>query len=277
MSPNSHYTTVLSIAGSDSSGGAGIQADIKTCHALGVYAMTAITAVTAQNTCGVQAVEVIPPEMLKKQIEAVVTDIRPDAVKIGMVPTVESAGVICECIEHYGLTNVVLDPVMVATSGDRLSGSEVMSEFKRCLNYKAALLTPNLPEAEALSGIDFSVAKNPVELILPLAKALDCSAVLLKGGHTECDNLTDVLLADGKISTFTHPRIDTPNTHGTGCSLSSAIAAYLAKGFSVTEACGMAIEWLSRAIEQGSHYSIGHGHGPVCHFTTPSEPLNSKL
>lgn len=271
MSRNSHYTTVLSIAGSDSCGGAGIQADIKTCQALGVYAMTAITAVTAQNTCGVQGVEVIPPEMLRKQIEAVVTDIRPDAVKIGMVPTVANADVICECIERYDLANVVLDPVMVATSGDRLSGSAVMSKFKRCLNYKAALLTPNLPEAKALSGIDFSTAEDSGVLISRLAKALDCPAVLLKGGHTEGDTLTDVLFADGKISTFTHPRIHTPNTHGTGCSLSSAIAAFLAKGYCVTEACGLAIEWLSRAIEQGSRYAIGSGHGPVCHFTPSTE------
>ena len=271
MSRNFYYHTVLSIAGSDSSGGAGIQADIKTCQALGVYAMTAITAVTAQNTCGVTGVEVISPEMLRAQIDATVSDIRPDAVKIGMVPTVESARVIVECIERHELKNVVLDPVMVATSGDALSAGDVMEVFREKLFGRVAVLTPNLPEACALSGMDISAETDLVVMMEPIAEALRCDSVLLKGGHTESDVLTDVLLTGGKISTFSHPRISTPNTHGTGCTLSSAIASFLAKGYDVTEACGRAIAWLSEAIERGSHYNIGHGHGPVCHFT----PYNS--
>lgn len=267
MSRNLHYTSVLSIAGSDSSGGAGIQADIKTCQTLGVYAMTAITAVTAQNTCGVKSFVSISESDIEAQIEAVVTDIRPDAVKIGMVPTPGAARVIADCIERYSLGNVVLDPVMVATSGDTLSCNEVMQIFRERLFPRVSLLTPNLPEARALSGIDIADDADLCRAVIPVAEAIGCGSLLLKGGHSASDKITDVLLHDGRVHSFTHPKIDTRNTHGTGCTLSSAIASYLAKGHDVPTACACAIEWLSCAIERGSGYEIGRGHGPVCHFT----------
>ncbi len=269
MSQKFHYTTVLSIAGSDSGGGAGIQADIKTCHVLDVFAMTAITAVTAQNTLGVQGVLPIPADILEAQIEAVVTDIRPDAVKIGMVPTTEAAEVIADCIERHNLANVVLDPVMVATSGDQLSRTEVMEVLHSRLFSRVAVLTPNIPEARALSGIDIPGKADLTELIVPVAEAVGCPSVLLKGGHSESGILTDVLFHRGHVYAYSHPRIDTINTHGTGCSLSSAIASFLAKGHDTASACANAIEWLSMAIDRGSRYAIGHGHGPVCHFCKP--------
>lgn len=267
MRRNFIYNTVLSIAGSDSSGGAGIQADIKTCQALGVYAMTAITAVTSQNTCGVSAVLPVPASHIKSQIDAVVSDIQPDAVKIGMVPTVECAEVIADCIERYNLSRVVLDPVMVATSGDALSASEVMEVFRHRLFDRVVLLTPNIPEASVLSGVDISADTDFESVIPSLSASIGCKSLLLKGGHSVGETLTDVLYTQGNIYSFSHPKIITPNTHGTGCTLSSAIASYLAKGHDLPTACANAIEWLSEAISRGSRYVIGHGHGPVCHFT----------
>jgi len=269
MSQKMHYTTVLSIAGSDSGGGAGIQADIKTCHALGVYAMTAITAVTAQNTQSVLRVLPVSTDILEAQIEAVITDIRPDAIKIGMVPSPEAAEVIADCIERHNLSNVVLDPVMVATSGDPLSRTEVMEVMRRRLFSRVAVLTPNIPESRALSGVNIPNEADLTELIVPVAEAIGCPSLLLKGGHSKSDILTDVLFHHGRVYAYSHPRIDTVNTHGTGCSLSSAIASFLAKGHDTASACANAIEWLSMAIDRGSQYMIGHGHGPVCHFCKP--------
>lgn len=267
MSKNLRYSTVLSIAGSDSSGGAGIQADIKTCTALGVYAMTAITALTAQNTLGVKGVMAVPAAFIKEQISAAVTDIRPDAVKIGMVPAADGARAIADSIEIYGLGNVVLDPVMVATSGDALSSDGVMDVMRERLFARVALLTPNIPEARALSGLDITPGTDLREAVAAVAEATGCRAVLLKGGHSEGETITDALYLNGRVHTFSHPKIDTPNTHGTGCTLSSAIASFMAGGCDTATACARAIDWLSSAIERGSRYAIGHGHGPVCHLT----------
>ncbi|MDE7375977.1 MAG: bifunctional hydroxymethylpyrimidine kinase/phosphomethylpyrimidine kinase [Muribaculaceae bacterium] len=251
------YIKVLSIAGSDPSGGAGIQADMKTCCAMGCYAMTAITAITAQNTLGVRDFVPVSPEMLRAQIEAVCDDIRPDAIKIGMVPSSEAAGVIADMIEKYSLERIVVDPVMVSTSGHNLSeGSAIETLVRRVFPF-ASVITPNIPEANAL-GSD-----NPATL----ASMYNCPGVLVKGGHSaHHNNMVDLLWSDGSLHEFPVTYVDTPNTHGTGCTLSSAIACQLAMGKNVADACASAIQWLGVAIRSGANYKIGHGHGPVNHL-----------
>lgn len=261
------YATMLTIAGSDSIGGAGIQADIKTCCAHDVYAMTAITAVTAQNTLGVNSYSAVGPKLLREQLDAVCADVRPDAVKIGMVPDAESAAVIADVIERYELANIVVDPVMVATSGHALSDDSAMGVMCDRVFSHATVLTPNMPEARTL--MRGAAEQLPMaEWASWLADRYLAHAVLLKGGHGEEDTVEDILWSEGKQRVFAHQRIHTPNTHGTGCSLSSAIACNLALGKNVTEAVKDAIYWLSRAIEAGADYAIGHGHGPVKHIST---------
>lgn len=251
------YTTVLSIAGSDPSGGAGIQADLKTCCAMGCYGMTVITAITAQNTQGVRDFTAISPEMLRAQIEAVCDDIRPDAVKIGMVPNAEAADVIADMIEKYGLDRVVVDPVMVSTSGHSLSHRSSIETLAKRVFPHASVITPNLPEAEALGSTDPAM----------LASIYQCNSVLVKGGHSaDHDQMVDRLWIGGMLHEFPVEYVDTPNTHGTGCTLSTAIACQLAHGRSVPEACANAIAWLGKAIRSGANYKIGHGHGPVNHL-----------
>lgn len=251
------YIKVLSIAGSDPSGGAGIQADLKTCCAMGCYGMTAITAITAQNTLGVRDFVAVSPEMLRTQIEAVCDDIRPDAVKIGMVPSAEAADVIADMIEKYSLERVVVDPVMVSTSGHSLSEGSAIDTLSRRVFPLASVITPNLPEAKALGSTDPSA----------LASIYQCASVLVKGGHsTDHDNMVDLLWSDGVLHEFPVAYVDTPNTHGTGCTLSSAIACQLAMGKSVVEACAVAIDWLGKAIRSGANFKLGHGHGPVNHL-----------
>lgn len=255
-----HYHTVLSIAGSDSIGGAGIQADIKTCTALGCYAMTAITAVTAQNTLGVLAFEPVSERLMRLQLKAVCSDVRPDAVKIGMVPTPEIANIIADAIEEYRLRNIVVDPVMVSTSGCGLSSSPAIAALAERVFPHAALITPNLAEGAALLGGRAPDAKE-------LSRAVGGVAVLLKGGHLEdSDILTDILHFQSRDYEYSHPRLLTPNTHGTGCTLSSAIACALAQGMPLPQACGLAIQWLHKAIASGAGYAIGHGHGSVNHL-----------
>lgn len=250
---------VLSIAGSDSSGGAGIQADIKTISALGCYAATAITAITAQNTRGVAAVHAVPPAIVAAQIKAVMDDIRPTVVKIGMVNDAATIHAIATTLADYRgqLRHVVVDPVMVATSGARLMQSDAVDAFANELMPLATLLTPNLPEMEVLRDRTIT------------------SALLVKGGHAEGDEKTDRLYdAEGSlVASFASPTIDTPNTHGTGCTLSSAIAAYLARGCGLTEAIGNAKQWLTHALEAGANVGIGSGHGPVCHFFNPEKMI----
>lgn len=251
------YSTVLSIAGSDPSGGAGIQADIKTCCAMGCYAMTAITAITAQNTSGVRDFVAVSPDLLRAQIEAVCDDIRPDAIKIGMVPNVETAVVIADMIEKYSLDRIVVDPVMASTSGHCLSEDSAMAMMAKRVFPHATLITPNLPEAEALGATD------PAEL----ATMYHGVNVLVKGGHSkDYSNMIDLLWSKGVLHKYPIEYIDTPNTHGTGCTLSSAIACQLAKNKDVTDACATAIAWLGKAIRSGANFKLGHGHGPVNHL-----------
>lgn len=259
------YKTVLSIAGSDSCGGAGIQADIKTCTALGCYAMTAITAVTVQSTTGVEGYDAMRPQLIADQIRCVCTDILPDAVKIGMVPSVEAASAIAAALAQFNFRIIVLDPVMVATAGQSLSGDGVHATLLRELAGTDIILTPNLIEAQALANMYGFEAMPP---IAELARTLQVRWLLIKGGHGDCGTLTDTLhdSLTGSTFQFSHPRINTPNTHGTGCSLSSAIASHIALGYDVKEAVERAINWLSRAIAEGAAYTTGHGHGPVNHL-----------
>lgn len=263
------YATVLSIAGSDSIGGAGIQADIKTCTALGVYAMTAITAVTAQNTCGVNYYEPTSERLLRGQLEAILADVHPDAVKIGMLPNTEAVGIVADAIISHRLTNIVLDPVCVATSGDSLAADSVPGAIKRRLLGLSTLVTPNIPEAEILSGIKI---EKPHDLHLAAQAILEsgAKAVLIKGGHLEGKHCIDHLYIRDLDAPhlFDSERITTPNTHGTGCTLSSAIASYLAMGKSLEEAVTAAKKYISAAIRAGAAYEFGKGHGPVCHFHT---------
>lgn len=253
--------TVLTIAGSDSSGGAGIQADLKTLLANGVYGMSAITALTAQNTTGVFAVSAVSPEFLAQQLDAIFQDIRPDAVKIGLLPSPELVRVIADRLQRYQAPNVVLDPVMVATSGGVLAGPDTVSALRRELFPLAAVITPNLPEAEALSGLPVRCKKDMLAAAAHIAKEHGC-AVLCKGGHS-ASNADDLLYHKGVAHWFHGSRIETSNTHGTGCTLSSAIAANLAKGASLPAAVERAKEYLTGALL--AKLDLGAGSGPLDH------------
>ena len=252
---------VLTIAGSDCSGGAGIQADLKTILANGVYGMSVITALTAQNTTGVAAVKDTDPVFLKQQIDAVFEDIVPDSVKIGMVPDEELIEVIAERLKHYNARNVVTDPVMVATSGAALSDSKSVKALVEKLFPLSTLVTPNIPEAEALSGMKIFSLSDRREACKKIYEKGGCS-VLIKGGHGE-DDADDILYHDGEFYEFRSPRIDNDNTHGTGCTLSSAIACNLAKGMSVPDSVERAKRYVAGAIAAG--LDIGRGRGPLDH------------
>ena len=264
-----HYPRILTIAGSDSGGGAGIQADLKTFSALGCYGMTAITAITAQNTMGVRAIHGIPADILKAQIQAVLDDIGADAVKIGMLHSPEIVDVVAWAIDHYKLTRVVLDPVMVATSGDTLVGQDTVQVLVRELFPRATVVTPNLDEAALL-------LKRPLQQIadLDLAAsdllALGANAALLKGGHLAGDLVVDVLAQVGLAHiTLQSTRIASHNVHGTGCTLSSAIAAYLALGQPLDAAVQKARAFILEAIRSGADVHTGQGHGPLNHGHAP--------
>nr|WP_163201009.1 bifunctional hydroxymethylpyrimidine kinase/phosphomethylpyrimidine kinase [Bifidobacterium avesanii] len=254
---------VLSIAGSDSSGGAGIQADLKTMLACGVYGMTAITSLTAQNTTGVRMVEDVTPEMLAAQIDAVFEDIRPAAVKIGMVSSIALIEVIEDRLRHWNAGNVVLDPVMIATSGAKLIGDDAVDALTGRLFPLATLVTPNIPEAETLTVAHIANAEDMEAAASRLSERFGC-ATLVKGGHNVTGEADDVLVdADGAITWFPGTRLDNPNTHGTGCTLSSAIAAGLAKGDPLPKAVKRAKKYLTGAIKAG--LDLGHGSGPLNH------------
>lgn len=253
--------TVLTIAGSDSSGGAGIQADIKTMIMNGVYAMSAVTALTAQNTTGVRAIAEVEPEFLKQQLDAVFEDIYPDAVKIGMVSSGELLQVIVERLRHYGAKKIVVDPVMVSTSGSVLMKEEAKALLLKELLPMAALVTPNIPEAEILTGRTIK-GKEDMEAAALHLGIQGIRAVLLKGGHNISD-ADDLLYADGRLTWFPGRRIPNPNTHGTGCTLSSAIASNLAKEMSTEEAVKAAKEYISGALE--CDLDLGRGSGPLNH------------
>lgn len=271
--PASRYARVLSIAGSDSGGGAGIQADLKTMSALGCFGMTAITALTAQNTQGVTAIHSVPPEMLAAQIDAVISDIGADAVKIGMLHAPEIVDVVADAITRYALPNVILDPVMVSTSGSKLIADATIAGLVNKLFPLAALVTPNLDEAEVLLG-------RPITEIDELDKAaqdllaMGCRAVLLKGGHLTGSDVVDVLAtrsASGNIvlQHYRSPRIESRNLHGTGCTLSSAIACRMALGDTLPAAVENARAYILQAITAGATPRTGHGHGPLNHGFAP--------
>ncbi|MBQ1656839.1 MAG: bifunctional hydroxymethylpyrimidine kinase/phosphomethylpyrimidine kinase [Bacteroidales bacterium] len=280
-----HYSRVLTIAGSDSGGGAGIQADIKAISATGSYAASAITAVTVQNTLGVEAVHPVPVDIIAAQIRCVLSDIGADAIKIGMLHSAEvvlavvaalkdaskpaaatSDGVASAAASPW-LSNIVLDPVMVSTSGHRLIEDSAVEVLQRELLPMARVITPNVPEAEVLAGRSIKSGED----FPSVARALSAGgrvSVLMKAGHLGGSDASDLFYnaEEDRISVFSHPRIDTPNTHGTGCTLSSALASYLAQGLPLNDAVGAAIDYTSGAIASGAAYSIGHGHGPVDHF-----------
>ena len=253
--------TALSIAGSDCSGGAGIQADIKTMTANGVYAMTAVTALTAQNTTGVSAIREVTPEFLAAQLDSIFTDIFPDAVKIGMVSSADLINVIADKLTQYKAQNIVLDPVMVATSGAKLISSSAVDTLCRKLIPTASLITPNIPEAEVLTGMKITCEEEMENAARKISSRYGCS-VLLKGGHS-INDANDLLWTKDGPEWFYGKRIDNPNTHGTGCTLSSAIASNLAKGSGLKDACIRAKEYISGAL--AAMLDLGHGSGPMDH------------
>lgn len=263
------YTTLLTIAGSDSIGGAGIQADIKTCCAHGVYAMSVITAVTAQNTRGVDTYRAVEPDLLKAQLKSVLSDVKPDAVKVGMVPDADSVAIIAEALGRHKLHNVVVDPVMVATSGSALSSDESVEAMKRLLFPKADLVTPNVDEASRLAGIKVDDGVKMMLAAMGILAYTRAGAVLVKSGDLRIDkeNTADILSRRGMQPVeIVHRRINTRNTHGTGCSLSTAIACGLAKGLMLEDAVRKGIDWVVDAIEAGMDYKLGKGRGPVNHL-----------
>ncbi|MCQ2543309.1 MAG: bifunctional hydroxymethylpyrimidine kinase/phosphomethylpyrimidine kinase [Lachnospiraceae bacterium] len=261
MTRGQKLPTALSIAGSDSSGGAGVQADIKTMMANGVYAMSAITALTAQNTTGVTGIMEVTPEFLEKELDSIFTDIYPDAVKTGMVASSELIRVIAKKLKEYKARNIVIDPVMVSTSGASLISEDAKETLKKELFPLATLITPNIPEAEELSGM---MIENEVEMIEAarfINEKYGC-AVLLKGGHS-INDANDLLCTDSEYKWFKGKRIDNPNTHGTGCTLSSAIASNLAKGETLEDAVQYAKNYISGAL--AAMLDLGKGSGPMNH------------
>lgn len=256
----------LTIAGSDSSGGAGIQADLKTFAALGVYGASVITALTAQNTTGVSGIHQVPAEFVTAQIDAVFSDLAVSAVKIGMVAQPASIDAIVAGLTRWSPKHVVLDPVMVATSGDRLLAAEAVEALRTKLIPLASVITPNLPEAAGLLDEPLATSEAAVENQGKRLLAMGCRAVLIKGGHGQGAESTDYLIDANGTIVLAAPRIATKNTHGTGCSLSSAIAAGLAKGENMETAIRNAKAWISAAIAAADRFSVGRGHGPVHHF-----------
>lgn len=268
INPLRHPMTpiALTIAGSDSSGGAGIQADLKSFAALGVYGASVITALTAQNTTGVSGIHPVPAAFVTAQIDAVFSDLAVGAVKIGMVAQAETITAIADGLARWAPRHVVLDPVMVATSGDRLLAAEAVDALRTRLFPLASLITPNLPEAAALLGEPVAVSEAAVESQGRRLLAMGCRAVLVKGGHGHGAESIDYLIDGERSIALAVPRIATANTHGTGCSLSSAIAAGLAKGDDMETAVRNAKAWITEAIAAADRFTVGHGHGPVHHF-----------
>lgn len=263
--------TALTVAGSDCSGGAGIQADIKTMTMNGVYAMSAVTALTAQNTTGVMGIMEVSPDFLAQQLDMIFSDIRPDAVKIGMVSNSALIRTIVERLSFYRAENIVVDPVMVATSGADLMQSEAVCTIKSCLLPIASLVTPNIPEAEILTGIRIAGEEDMIRAAQHIHEAYGC-AVLVKGGHSVSD-ANDLLCCGGEVKWFRGKRIENPNTHGTGCTLSSAIAANLAKGYGLEESVQRAKAYISGALS--AMLDLGAGSGPMDHaFALTGEYAN---
>lgn len=256
---------VLSIAGSDPSGGAGIQADLKTIAALGGYGMAAVTALTAQNTTGVSAVHVPPASFLTAQLDAVFADIRVDAVKIGMLASPAIVDAVATCLRRHGARHIVLDPVLVATSGDSLGAPGVPEAIREHLVPLATVITPNLPEAARLTGLDLATTLQAMEATARALVRDGSAAALVKGGHLGGRRAVDVLAVGEVISRFEAPWVDTANTHGTGCTLSAALATLLAGGASLPDAVEGAKHFLTEALRHAGALTVGHGHGPVHH------------
>jgi len=261
---------LLTIAGSDCSGGAGIQADIKTFSALGCYGMSVITALTAQNTQGVQSIYEISPLFIGEQLEAIFSDIKVDAVKIGMLHRADIIEIIANILKkHTPNFPIVLDTVMVAKSGDRLLKTEAVSALKELLIPISTVITPNIPESYELLGYETDDIKAMAKELIKLGS----KSIIIKGGHLEGEDCIDTLLTEGKFYEFKNKRIDTLNTHGTGCTFSSAITSFLAKGFSIEKATEYANEYIHKAIDAGKDIKIGKGKGPVHHFFNSSTTL----
>lgn len=259
---------ILTIAGSDSGGGAGIQADLKTIAALGCYGLSAITALTAQNTVGVKAIHAPEPEFLKAQLDAVMEDIGADAVKIGMLHSPQIVSVVADALKRYQPTHVVLDPVMVATSGDALITPQTQQDIVAQLFPLASVVTPNLDELSLLVGQPIS-RPHQFEGAAQKLTAMGAKAVLVKGGHLDQPNLVDMLFEQDAVTEIISPRIDTRNLHGTGCTLSSAIACFLAQGYPLKAAVKGAQDYVHQAIQAARDMHIGEGHGPVNHAFAP--------
>lgn len=276
-----NYLPVLSIAGSDCSGGAGIQADIKTISALGCYAATVVTAVTVQNTTGVKAVAHVPADIVSQQIEAVMTDIKPKAGKTGMLGNKETVETVASTLGKYRDVPIVVDPVMVSTSGHKLLDDDAISILKKRLLPLATLVTPNIPETEALSGVKLKDHDTYIEAARILF-SFGCQNILIKGGHQQGSNKTDYLfMRDGNghisVHSYSSPTITTTNTHGTGCTLSSAIAALLSRGCILTDAVRRGKEYLYNALAEGKDVEIGKGNGPVDHFYNPEKLIKRDV
>ena len=258
-------TKILIIAGSDSSGGAGIQADIKTVTALGSYAMTAITAVTSQNTTGVKSIESISPIEISKQIEFTSKDIKPDAIKIGMLHSTKVINAVLKSLNKINVKKIILDPVMVAKGGTKLIDNHSIRILKSKLIKKASLITPNIPEAEILTKVKISSVEDMIRAARILI-SLGSRSVLIKGGHLKSRIMQDIFLNKNEIIAFKNKKIHTKNTHGTGCTLSSAIATYYSCGKTLKKSCEMAIKYVNHSIGTGPDY--GKGHGPINHLST---------
>ena len=256
----------VTIAGSDSGGGAGIQADLKTFSALGVYGASVITALTAQNTLGVQGIHDVPPTFIARQMDSVFSDLAVAAVKIGMLSQPAVIETVAAGLARHGAQNIVLDPVMIATSGDRLLAPEAVATLKTALIPRALVVTPNLPEAAALLDEPVAEEEDAMRAQAERILALGARAVLIKGGHASGGESADILVDEMGVERFASPRLATRNTHGTGCTLSSAIAAGLAKGHSLRESVAAAKTYISAAMVASEHLHVGGGHGPVHHF-----------
>lgn len=277
MKKHYSYPVVLSIAGTDPSGGAGIQADLKTFSALGCYGMSVITALVAQNTKGVRSIHNVPPGFVKEQLDTVLEDIRPDAIKIGMVHTPELVEVIAATLKRYPDIPVVFDPVMIATSGDRLIEESTVDAIINELFPLTAVITPNMDEASFLISENITTVADMEQAGVKIVN-LGCNNVLLKGGHLQAKELTSILFnKNGVVEKYTSHRVETNNVHGSGCTLSSAIASCIARGETLEKAVALAQEYINGAIQQGADVAIGNGNGPLNHFYNPHKMIKNEM
>ena len=271
MEQKKKYLTALTIAGSDSGGGAGIQADLKTFSSLGIYGTSVVTAVTAQNTLQVRAVEILPTEIVREQLKAILDDFTIQVVKTGMLPTPETVEMVAWAMDTYHLPVLVVDPVMKSTTGSPLTRANVSQAIREQLYKRLTLITPNIVEASSLSGVIIKKTSD-VHLAAEVLLEQGCRAVLIKGGHMVGEQAVDMLFTPDKpMVSFSSDFIKTANLHGTGCTVSSAIAAFLAQGYELTEAIGLAKEYVTSAILAGKEVMTGHGNGPLNHFFDPAK------